>query len=391
MSKSFKFSNVKYSDKWEEFNVSDEVKQAKEIIIPKGTLEIENYACFGCESVENIHIPHTVSKIGIGAFANCKELKEINIPYQIEILENDTFYNCVNLETLTISPNLKKVSETALLNCQKLKTIYIACDNFKDFDEYVKKIKNDKILSNVSFKWKYLYASKIFFTSFNFTTIPNYDKCSYLVIPRGTKTLESCKGAKNLEIIEGLKDVELCENVFENCNKIKEIEIFQDIPKYAFKNCKGLEHIIIHGCVDESAFEECSKLIKVEFIKIKDENKVMKQYRNFLFMHLQKEILKNAYGGAQPNISSSKIEDMDCLLPTLPEQKQIVTEIEQRFEQADVLERSITNALDNAEKLKQSILKKAFEGKLVPQDPKDEPASVLLDHIQSEQKKGKKK
>ena len=130
---------------------------------------------------------------------------------------------------------------------------------------------------------------------------------------------------------------------------------------------------------------------RVGNIKIKDENKVMKQYRNFLFMHLQKEILKNAYGGAQPNISSSKIEDMDFLLPTLPEQEQIVAEIEQRFEQADILEQSITDALDNAEKLKQSILKKAFEGKLVPQDPKDEPASVLLDRIKSEQKKGKKK
>ncbi len=44
-------------------------------------------------------------------------------------------------------------------------------------------------------------------------------------------------------------------------------------------------------------------------------------------------------------------------------------------------------SLDKAESLRQSILKKAFEGKLVPQDPSDEPASVLLDRIRAEREK----
>ena len=42
--------------------------------------------------------------------------------------------------------------------------------------------------------------------------------------------------------------------------------------------------------------------------------------------------------------------------------------------------------IDKAEQLKQSILKKAFEGRLVPQDPNDEPASVLLEKIKAERK-----
>lgn len=41
-----------------------------------------------------------------------------------------------------------------------------------------------------------------------------------------------------------------------------------------------------------------------------------------------------------------------------------------------------------ASRLRQSILKKAFEGKLVPQDPSDEPASVLLERIQAEKARG---
>lgn len=43
----------------------------------------------------------------------------------------------------------------------------------------------------------------------------------------------------------------------------------------------------------------------------------------------------------------------------------------------------IGRQLDRASRLRQSILKRAFEGKLVPQDPNDEPASVLLDRIRA--------
>lgn len=98
-------------------------------------------------------------------------------------------------------------------------------------------------------------------------------------------------------------------------------------------------------------------------------------------------------GTAQKGIYLTTLKEMSLPFPVHSEQEQIVAEIEQRFEKADILEKSITDALESAEKLKQSILKKAFEGKLVPQDPNDEPASVLLGRIKSEQspKKGKKK
>jgi type I restriction enzyme S subunit len=56
----------------------------------------------------------------------------------------------------------------------------------------------------------------------------------------------------------------------------------------------------------------------------------------------------------------------------------------------DKLEETITASLHQSEALRQSILKKAFEGKLVPQDPNDEPASELLEMITSEKAKASK-
>lgn len=66
------------------------------------------------------------------------------------------------------------------------------------------------------------------------------------------------------------------------------------------------------------------------------------------------------------------------------EQNLIVAEIECRLSVCDKIEETISQSLQQAEALRQSILKKAFEGTLVPQDPTDEPASVLLERIRAE-------
>lgn len=65
-------------------------------------------------------------------------------------------------------------------------------------------------------------------------------------------------------------------------------------------------------------------------------------------------------------------------------------EIEKMFEKADKMLEVIEKSLKFAEQLKQSVLKRAFEGKLVPQDPNDEPASVLLERIKSEKQQNEK-
>lgn len=62
----------------------------------------------------------------------------------------------------------------------------------------------------------------------------------------------------------------------------------------------------------------------------------------------------------------------------------MVVEVERHFSMADEVESSVDEGLKQAERLRQSILKKAFEGRLVPQDPSDEPAQELLQRIREE-------
>jgi type I restriction enzyme S subunit len=71
-------------------------------------------------------------------------------------------------------------------------------------------------------------------------------------------------------------------------------------------------------------------------------------------------------------------------LPPIAEQERIVAEIERRLSVVDALETTVKQNLKRAELLRQAILRDAFAGKLVPQDPSDEPASLLLARIEAE-------
>ncbi|MGE6660928.1 restriction endonuclease subunit S [Pseudomonas sp. NPDC077408] len=110
-----------------------------------------------------------------------------------------------------------------------------------------------------------------------------------------------------------------------------------------------------------------------------------------------RSIINETKGSAgQVNISLSQCRGFLFPVPCVEEQTEIVRRVEQLFAFADQLESRVKAAQARIDHLTQSILAKAFRGELVPQDPNDEPASVLLERIKAQRaaapkaKRGKK-
>ena len=123
---------------------------------------------------------------------------------------------------------------------------------------------------------------------------------------------------------------------------------------------------------------EINGAASAEFIVFPSNTQILPDYLKYT-LHQQKfvEFATRNSSGDRPRVKFEEdLSTFSLILPSLPEQKAIVAKIEKAFACADNAQAAISAALEQAKQLKQSILKRAFEGRLVPQDPNDKPVDL---------------
>lgn len=107
---------------------------------------------------------------------------------------------------------------------------------------------------------------------------------------------------------------------------------------------------------------------------------------SFVYQYLvyQYEVTRKiGSGNNQKALNKERVSDLIFPLCSIAEMDEVVRCTDEKLSIADQLDQTIATALQQAEALRQAILKKAFSGQLVPQDPNDEPASELLARIKA--------
>ncbi len=129
---------------------------------------------------------------------------------------------------------------------------------------------------------------------------------------------------------------------------------------------KGTLCITIAANIGETAildFDACFPDSVVGLLS--DEKLLLNKYTNYFFISHKSKLEKLAPATAQKNINVDILEKVKIPLPSLSEQQLIVSELESKLTVCDKIEETISQSLQQAETLRQSILKKAFEGKLL--------------------------
>jgi type I restriction enzyme S subunit len=162
-------------------------------------------------------------------------------------------------------------------------------------------------------------------------------------------------------------------------SKIDKYQLFSNDILFARTGATVGKTFLIEGDIPKSVF--ASYLIR---LKLKENILPKYVYSYFQSNSYWRQITVGKVGIGQPNVNGTRLGRLGIPMCGLKEQIKIVQAIESRFERTKVLEDTVEQGLEKIERLKQSILKKAFEGQLVEPDSNGESVEVLFERIKKE-------
>ena len=237
-------------------------------------------------------------------------------------------------------------------------------------------------LAPLPFGWKWVKNNELMF----YVTSGSRDWKKYYSDSKGTYFIRTQDIKTNKLDLKGAAFVELPEHVEGKRSLIEKGDLLMTITG---ANVGKVAHVDFD--ISEAYVSQSVALLKY----------VLKSFCPYLHYYFQssamgaKFIGAMVYGVGRPVLSLDNMRDAPVSVCSFKEQKQIVKEIESRLSVCDSIEASIRESLNKSKALRQSILKKAFEGTLLSEEeiaackaaPDYEPASVLLERIKAEKKK----
>ena len=137
------------------------------------------------------------------------------------------------------------------------------------------------------------------------------------------------------------------------------------------------------GQISELGIEACTNQACAALQILADDVR-LSQYVKSYFQYSYENLRQKAKGGQQPNLNQTIIAETLIAIPPYQETKRIMDSVYQCIYQINTIEEGIESICTSIENAKKRILDLAIHGQLVPQNPADEPATVLLDRIRAE-------
>ena len=250
----------------------------KEIILPKGLVEIKKYAFLKCENLEKVFFPDSLEIIGDGAFDGCKSLKEAIIPDSVKKIGNFAFKDCVSLTYTKLSNTLTELGFKAFSGCLGLQKI-----STPDTLEWISNcaFQNCVLLSDVQMHENQNFTPTSFIGCMSLKTLGesfivedgflfNKEKTEMytwlgtqeqslvdFIVPSTVRMLgngfSECKGIRSIDL-SLTKITEIYEESFKECQDLQKVILPKGIKKIgerAFLNCKELESINLPDSIEE--------------------------------------------------------------------------------------------------------------------------------------------